>query len=114
MGAIALGADAPGADTPGGIASRAACRAMLDILLAQERGEDLAAGLPPGTRVAHKNGWVMGARHGAGVIFPAGEPPFVLAVCTSTEWAVNDPDDRACHLIARIASAAWLDRPGAT
>jgi beta-lactamase class A len=83
---------------------------MLSTLLAQERTEDLASGLPPGTRVAHKNGWVMGVRHAAGVVFPDDAPPFVLAVCATTPLAVNDSADDACQLIRTVAAAAWRDR----
>ncbi|MDG4788593.1 class A beta-lactamase-related serine hydrolase [Micromonospora sp. WMMD1102] len=79
----------------GGIArsrlgSPAACAAMLDVLLAQERTEDLAAGLPPGTRIAHKNGWVRGVRHSAGVVFPDDAPPYTVVVCTSVPPPTGD------------------------
>jgi beta-lactamase class A len=89
-----------------------ATESELAPLLAQERTEDLAAGLPPGTRVAHKNGWVRGLRHAAGLVFPDDAPPFVLAVCTTTPLAVNEPDDEACRLIRTVATAAWADRHG--
>lgn len=97
--------DAPPAGA-GGLAAPDACRAMLDVLLAQERREDLAAGLPQGTRIAHKNGWVRGIRHGAGVVFPDDAPPYAIAVCTTTEL----PDAEACALVARISAAAWAAR----
>ena len=100
LGGIALGS----------VASAPACRSMVDTLLAQERREDLAAGLPPGTRVAAKNGWIIGVRHAAGVVFPDDAPPYVLAVCTSIPWAVNSPGDKACQLVARISAAAWSRR----
>lgn len=84
---------------------------MLTVLLAQERGEDLAAGLPPGTRIAHKNGWIDGVRHGAGIIFPHDAPPYVLVVCTTTPLASgNTGADPACRLLARVAGASWADR----
>ncbi|GAA4685414.1 serine hydrolase [Phytohabitans rumicis] len=76
------------------------------VLLAQERTEDLVAGLPPGTRIAHKNGWVHGVRHGAGVVFPDDAPPYAIAVCTSTDL----PDADACALVARVSAAAWAQR----
>jgi len=79
---------------------------MVATLLRQERTEDLAAGLPPGTRVAHKNGWVDGIRHGAGVVFPDDAPPYAIAVCTTTDL----PDSAACGLITRVSAAAWQDR----
>lgn len=84
--------------------------AMLDVLLAQEGTEDLASGLPAGTRVAHKNGWIEGIRHGAGVVFPDDAPPFVVAVCLTTPLAVNDADDEACGIVAQVAAAAWAAR----
>ena len=70
----------------------------------------VSAGLPSGTRAAHKNGWVRGVRHAAGVIFPDDAPPFVLAVCATTPLAVNRPGDDACRLIRTVAAAAWQDR----
>jgi beta-lactamase class A len=93
------------------IASRAGCDAMLEVLFAQEHREDLAAGLPPGTRIAHKNGWVHGVRHGAGIVFPDDAAPYAIVVCTTTELADDeDGDDEACRLIARVSAAAWADR----
>jgi beta-lactamase class A len=101
LGAIALST----------IASPGSCRAMLAILRAQERSEDLAAGLPAGTRIAHKNGWIDGVRLGAGIVYPDDAPPFVLTVCATTPWATSGRDDKACRLVARIAAAAWAARP---
>jgi beta-lactamase class A len=106
LGAIALGAREPDRTT-GRIAGRRACAEMLDLLAAQEHRVDLGAGLP-GVRVAHKNGWMTGVRHSAGVVFPDDAPPYVIAVCTS---AARDPehydDGAACRLIARLSRIAW-------
>jgi beta-lactamase class A len=101
-----------GAIDRGTIAAPEACAAMLSTLRAQEHKEDLAAGLPAGTPVALKNGWIMGVRHTAGIVYPPGERPYVLAVCTSTPWAINEHDDEACQLVARISAAAWAGRVG--
>ncbi|MFG2012952.1 serine hydrolase [Micromonospora sp. NPDC048868] len=112
--AALLGALAAGAETRGSLASPAGCAAMLDVLFAQEHREDLAAGLPEGTRIAHKNGWVRGVRHGAGVVFPDDAPPYAVVVCTTTDIADGGPsgeeDDDACRLIARVSAAAWAAR----
>jgi beta-lactamase class A len=95
------------------IASPAACRAMLDVLLAQEYREDIVDGLPPGTRVAHKNGWVEGVRHGVGMVFPDDAPAYAVAVCTTTALADDeDGDDEACRLIARVSAEVWQARRG--
>ncbi|HEX5541165.1 MAG TPA: serine hydrolase [Micromonospora sp.] len=114
--AIALGARRSGPGPVAGgvrglrpvarIAAPDTCTAMLEVLLAQERREDLAAGLPPGTRVAHKNGWVRGVRHGAGVVLPDDAPPFVIAVCATTGLA----SDATRRLIARVSAQAWAAR----
>lgn len=90
----------------GRLASPGSCEEMRDVLLSQELGVDLPAGLPPGTRIAHKNGWVTGVRHGAGVVFPDDAPPYTLVVCTST----GRPDDEMVRLLARVATASWLAR----
>ncbi|SCF01210.1 beta-lactamase class A [Micromonospora coriariae] len=113
--AALLGALATGATSPGRLASPAGCASMLDVLLAQEHREDLAAGLPEGTRIAHKNGWVRGVRHGAGVVLPDDAPPYVIAVCTTTDLADGGPsgdevEDDACRLIAHISAQIWAAR----
>lgn len=66
-------------------ASPAACREMLEILGRQAFTEGIPAGLPPGTRVAHKTGWIGGVvYHDAGIVYPApgGGSPYVLVVLT--------------------------------
>ncbi|WP_433386552.1 serine hydrolase [Micromonospora sp. KLBMP9576] len=112
--AALLGGLAAGLHAPGPLAAPAGCAAMLDVLFAQEHREDLAAGLPEGTRIAHKNGWVRGVRHGAGVVFPDDAPPYAIAVCTTTDLADGGPsgedEDDACRLIARVSAAAWAAR----
>ncbi|MEV4120980.1 serine hydrolase [Micromonospora sp. NPDC049645] len=113
--AALLGALATGATTPGDLASPTACTAMLDVLLAQEHREDLAAGLPEGTRIAHKNGWVRGVRHGAGVVLPDDAPPYLIAVCTTTDPAdgtagADHVEDDACLLIAHVSAQVWAAR----
>ncbi|MFJ8578781.1 serine hydrolase [Micromonospora sp. NPDC093277] len=112
--AALLGELALGARRPGPLASPAGCASMLDVLFAQEHREDLAAGLPEGTRIAHKNGWVRGLRHGAGVVFPADAPPYTVVVCTTTDLADGGPSgeetDDACRLIANISAQVWESR----
>lgn len=55
---------------------------MLNILLAQEFNEKIPAGLPPGTRVAHKTGEITAHSHDAAIVFPANRKPYVLVVLT--------------------------------
>jgi beta-lactamase class A len=91
-------------------ASPASCEAMMRTLMAQEILDDLPAGLPEGIPVAAKNGWITGVRHGAAIVMPPGEPPFVLVVCTTTGCG----EAEGAALVARVAEAAWRDRKAFT
>ncbi|MCK7623001.1 class A beta-lactamase-related serine hydrolase [Streptomyces sp. RS10V-4] len=72
---------------------------------------DLAAGLPPGTRLASKNGWVDGVRHSAAVVRPPDAPPYVLAVCYTGPLANGqDTGDPAARLLARLSARVWDHR----
>lgn len=64
-------------------ASPPACREMLEILGRQHFTEGIPAGLPPGTQVEHKTGWIGSVvYHDAGIVRPAGRAPYVLVVLT--------------------------------
>jgi len=64
------------------VAGEADTRDMLDILLAQEFNEKIPAGLPPGTRVAHKTGEITAVSHDGGIVYPPGRSPYVIVVLT--------------------------------
>jgi beta-lactamase class A len=96
----------------GGITGPAARAEMLDLLAAQEYRHDLAAGLPGGVRIAHKNGWMTGVRHSAGIVFPADAPPYVVVVCGSAADPPATYDGDACRRIARVSAVAWAARGG--
>jgi beta-lactamase class A len=83
--------------------SPAATREMLAILLAQEFNEKIPAGLPPGTRVAHKTGEITAVSHDAGIIYPAGRKPYVLVVLTR---GISD-GTRSSKLIADISAIMY-------
>lgn len=55
---------------------------MRDILLAQEHNDKIPAGLPPGTRVAHKTGEITAVSHDAAVVYPSNRKPYILVVLT--------------------------------
>jgi beta-lactamase class A len=85
----------------GGAVSAEHSAAMLAILEAQELNELIPAGLPPGTRVAHKTGSITGIVHDAAVVFPEGRAPYVLVVLTR---GFADPA-RASEAIRAVARA---------
>ncbi|MGH7505836.1 MAG: serine hydrolase [Longimicrobiales bacterium] len=64
------------------VTTREACDAMVEILAAQEFNEAIPAGLPAGTRVAHKTGWITEIQHDGAIIYPPDRPPYVLVVLT--------------------------------
>ncbi|MFI5246626.1 MAG: serine hydrolase [Gemmatimonadales bacterium] len=66
----------------GRAASRVQCDSMRSILLRQEFRDEIPAGLPPGTPVAHKTGWITGTLHDAAIVYPKGRTPYVLVVLT--------------------------------
>ncbi|MEU9040468.1 MULTISPECIES: serine hydrolase [unclassified Kitasatospora] len=84
---------------------------LLALLEDNDFRVDLAAGLPPGTRIAFKNGWFPGVRHSVGLIHPRDCPPYLLAVCYTGPLASGtDRTDPAARLLARISAAVWARR----
>src|SRR5213083_86520 len=72
-----------GAIATGRAASRGACDSMLAILGRQEFNEGIPVGVPPGTRVAHKTGWIGEVvYHDAAVVYPPDGGSYVLVVLT--------------------------------
>src|SRR3954462_1023370 len=64
------------------ILARAQCDETIDVLSQQEFNDMIPTGLPPGTRIAHKTGWITGINHDGAIIYSNGLPPFVLVVLT--------------------------------
>ena len=84
-------------------ASAAGCAQMRHILLAQEFNTEIPSGLPPGTPVAHKTGWITGHLHDAAIVYPRHAPPYILVVLTR-----GIPDEHvAQHLIADISRSVY-------
>src|SRR3989454_9811534 len=67
----------------GKAASAASCREMLAILGRQQFNEGIPAGLPPGTTVYHKTGWIgQVVYHDAALVEPPNGGRYVLVVLT--------------------------------
>jgi beta-lactamase class A len=66
----------------GTAASSASSRTMLDILRRQEFNAEIPAGLPQGTQVAHKTGFITGVLHDAAIVYPERRKPYVLVILT--------------------------------
>lgn len=84
-------------------ASPASTEFLLATLRAQAFNDQIPAGLPPGTPVAHKTGQITATLHDAAIIYPPGRAPFALVVLTR-----GIPDQRVAErLTAEIAAIAW-------
>jgi beta-lactamase class A len=78
-------------------------RLMKEILLRQEFNDEIPAGLPKGTPVAHKTGSITATLHDAAIVYPPGRAPYVLVVLTRAI-----PDEKVAKpLIADISRLVW-------
>jgi beta-lactamase class A len=92
----------------GRAATPASCEQMRQILLAQEFSTEIPAGLPPGTPVAHKTGWITSVLHDAAIVYPRSAAPYILVVLTR-----GIPDEHvAQHLIADISRSIYQHATG--
>ena len=76
---------------------------MVEILSRQTFTETIPAGLPPGTRVANKTGWITRIHHDAAIVYPERAPPYVLVVLIEG----IDSHDEAARLGAAVSRAVW-------
>lgn len=88
------------------------CRELLGVLADNEVATDIRPGLPDGTWVAHKNGWISDGVLDAALVRPAGGDDatgqFAFSVAISGNW----PNENAHRLIQRLARAVWERRAG--
>ena len=92
----------------GTVANAALTKDMLSILEAQAFNEEIPAGLPTGTRIAHKTGSITATLHDAGIVYPNGRKPYVIAVLTR-----SIPDERIARALMKDCSRIvweWLAR----
>jgi beta-lactamase class A len=78
-------------------------RLMKEVLLRQEFNDEIPAGVPRGTPVAHKTGSITATLHDAAIVYPPGRAPYVLVVLTR-----NIPNEKVAKaLIADISRLVW-------
>lgn len=87
----------------GAAASPASCAELVEVLDAQEWRDGIAAGVPAGTRVASKSGWVEGVAHDVAFVRPVSGPSYVLAVCLSAPVSEEEGFAR----IAEVSRLVW-------
>jgi beta-lactamase class A len=95
-------------------ASPASCREMLEILSRQQFNEGIPAGLPAGTKVYHKTGWIeQVVYHDAALVAPTGgaggaRSRYVLVVLT----AGIPKNDDAYALVRDLSRLVFESRSG--
>ncbi|MCY4024248.1 MAG: serine hydrolase [Anaerolineaceae bacterium] len=91
---------------PDGEYTRNECRQMIELMSGNDLLRLLQGGLPPGTRIAHKNGWLENLHGDAGIVFPPNGHNYIVAVFV---WEDSEffSYERAWPLIEGISRAAW-------
>lgn len=75
---------------------------MLEMLLRQQFNSGIPAGLPSGTRVAHKTGEISTIAHDAGLVFLPDRKPYAIVVLS--EWDASVTAGRS----ALIAASSYI------
>jgi beta-lactamase class A len=87
----------------GRLAAPETCAEVERVLSAQEHRTQVPAGLPEGTYVANKTGWVDGVAHDVALVRPDAHPAYVVTVCTSADA----PEETLYALNASVSAAVW-------
>src|SRR5580704_10870340 len=80
-----------------------ASRQMMEILERQKFNEGIPAGLPPGTRVAHKTGEITKIHHDAAIVFAP--RPFVLVILVRGMADKKDSAALMAYITRRLYAA---------
>lgn len=85
------------------LAGPGTCEEVEAVLARQQHRDGIPRGLPDGTYVANKTGWVEGVSHDVALVRPPDAPAYVLCVLTTSDLLEDD----AAHLIAAVSRAVW-------
>ncbi|MAS33498.1 MAG: hypothetical protein CL610_05790 [Anaerolineaceae bacterium] len=91
---------------PDGSFTQNECRQMLELMSANDLLRLLQGGIPEGTRISHKNGWLSNVHGDAGIVFPPNGHDYVIAVFV---WEDSEffSFTTAWPLVEGISRAAW-------
>ncbi len=91
---------------PDGEFTQTECQQMLELMSGNDLQRLIQAGVPRGTRVSHKNGWLNTMHADAGIVFPPNGHDYIISVFV---WQAGEFFDYqvAWPLIEEISRAAW-------
>lgn len=82
------------------------CRQMLELMSANDLNRLLQAGLPVGTRISHKNGWLDAVVGDAGIVYPPNGRNYIISVFLWEDVAFQNYE-RMWPLLEGISRATW-------
>jgi hypothetical protein len=91
---------------PNGEFTPTECQQMLELMSANDLLRLLQGGIPPGTRISHKNGWVADTHGDAGIVYPPNGRNYIIAVFLWEDVDFLDYN-RGWPLIEGVSRAAW-------
>jgi hypothetical protein len=85
------------------------CRQMLELMSGLDLQRLLEGGVPEGTRIAYKNGWVGEVTGVAGIVFPPNGRDYIISVFIWEDTGATGFQDyiRLWPIIENISRAAW-------
>jgi beta-lactamase class A len=104
----AAAAGVPQARRETGLTVRSARLALGWLLASEQRGDNaslVAGGLPPGTPVAQKNGWLRAARHAAALVYGPSGPRIVVLLAYRDGGLTRAAATRLGGRLARLGTA---------
>ena len=91
---------------PDGQFTQRECRQMIELMSGNDLQRLLQAGIPEGTRIAHKNGWIADMVGDAGIVFPPNGRDYVISVFVWEEADFQNYE-QLWPLVEEISRAAW-------
>ncbi len=82
------------------------CRQMIELMSGNDLLRLLQAGLPPGTRISHKNGWLDSVVGDAGIVYPANGRNYIISVFLWEDVEFQNYQ-RLWPIVEGISRATW-------